>query len=219
LLLSPFATSGDGQILGRALRLWSPQVGFETSRDHVRWGGVVAGARCAITRDERNKITFYEASIPLESISELRPQRRAEINQTVRFTWIYHTGNAVVVPNADDPTEDTSPQNSLEWSRVANVFPWWRNTGSLMPSKNLYLAAQVPIGFTLNTPTRNPAATPTPFPTPRSTPRPPSSTRPPTGTQVLPPLPLPPSPDAQLPPAAPSIQSGPLPDLPPSPVQ
>jgi len=211
LLLSPFATSGEGQVLGRVLRLWSPQVGFETSRDHVRWGGVVAGARCAITRDERNKITFYEASVPLSSIPELRPQRRGEINQTVRFTWIYHTGNAVVVPDDDDTMEDVSMQNSLEWSRVANVFPWWRNTGSLMPSKNLYLAAQVPIGFTLNTPMRNPAPTPTP--------RSPSSTRPSTGTQVLPPLPLPPSPDAQLPPAAPSIKSDPLPNLPPSPVQ
>ena len=210
LLLSPFATSSDGQILGRALRLWSPQVGFETSRDLVRWGGVVAGARCNITRDERNKITSYEASIPLSSVPELRPQRRAEINQTVRFTWIYHTGNAVVVPNADDALESASVQNSLEWSRVANVFPWWRNTGSLMPSKNLYLAAQVPVGFTLNSPTRNnPTATPTPTPTPRPTPTP----------QVLPPLPLPPSPNAQLPPAAPAIKSDPLPDLPPSPVQ
>ncbi len=229
VLLSPFATSSEGQVVGRALRLWSPQSGFETATDRVNWGGDISGARCVVTRDERNKITFYEASIPLSQIPDLRPQHRMQIDQTVRFTWIYHSSDAAVVSNS---TDNVFGENALEWSRVTNVFPWWRNTGSMMPSKNLYLAAQVPVGFmprSIDLPQiQPPIATPTPTfipqstPQPQPTPRAPISSTPtpqPTPSQVLPPLPLPPSPDAQLPPAAPSVRNDPLPNLPQSPVQ
>ncbi len=231
-LLSPFRAASDGQIVARVLRLWNPQLGFESATDRVNWGGDVTNARCSITRDERNKITFYEASVPLSQIFDLRAQQRMQIDQPVRFSWIYHAPNT---------TDNTLSDSALEWSRVANVFPWWRNTSSLMPSKNLYLAAQVPVGFmprSIDVAQGQPASTPlvapspvatpvaTPMATPQNTPTPrvpdTSSTRTPIPQptpsptpQILPPLPLPPSPDAQLPPAAPSS----LPDLLPSPLQ
>jgi hypothetical protein len=171
----------------------------------------VAGARCAIRRDEQKRITFYEASIPLDEMPTLRPAMRARGDVPVRFSWILHT--------------DEGP--ALEWSRATSVFPWWSNTGSFLPPQQLYLAAQTPVGFTLNgTVDAGPGddARPEevrPIPVrPRPLPTPPPSTEPPTLPEIspLPPRVLPPveSPDGNpLPPAPPP--GGALPDLPPGP--
>ncbi len=232
-LLAP-ESRNDGQLSGRVRRLWNPQNAFETMNDDANRVLDVPGARCVVTRDERNGITNYEATIPLSQIADLRPQNRMRIRQTVRFSWILHLSHSA------DGSENAAG-DALEWSRANNVFPWWRNLGSLMPSSNLYLAAQVPIGFaprssdlpqmepaaTFETSTPRPSSTRTPIPAPvptpnalptpyqrpvqRPTPEPtPNATA--TPTQVLPPLPLPPSPDAQLPPAAPPIPN----ELPPN---
>ena len=237
-LLSPFATGEDGTPSGRVLRLWSPTVGFGATTDRVRWGGVVAGARCVLRRDDKTKLTTWETAIPLSQIAELQPARRLANNENIRFGWMLHN-------------DDSAP---LEWAQAANNFPWTRNSGSFLPTNILSGGVQTYVGFSrivsplstdnnadlhfdgsvwnppspTATPSVMPAATPKPTPsatpkptpaaTPKSTPSPTpraSSTRTPTPTQtpsatpnVLPPLP--PAPASSLPPMRPE----PLPQLP-----
>jgi hypothetical protein len=189
-LLSPFETRGDGTIGGRALRLWNNNVPFDgwngTVRDRVRWGGIVSGARCEISRDERRNITTYEASFPLSEMPTLRPDRRAAGDIAVRFSWLLHN--------------DEGP--ALSWGRATSVYNWWGNTTSFLPIDRLALAAQTPLGFTgviaprpqlaapsppivrpqihhevIPRPQETPRRTLTPQATPRPTPTPPTLPR------------------------------------------
>lgn len=89
------------------------------------------GARCVMRRDERRKITTYEACIPLAALPDLRPETRATGTSPVRFGWVLHN-------------DEGAP---LEWSAAVSVFQWWRNTQSFQPPTRLFLAAQMPLGF------------------------------------------------------------------------
>ena len=88
-------------------------------------------ARCVVRRDERQRLTFYEASVPLEALPDLKPALRAAKAESVRFAWILHN-------------DEGAP---LEWSAATSVFQWWRNPASFAPDSRLFLAAQMPLGF------------------------------------------------------------------------
>jgi hypothetical protein len=215
-LLSPFRTLANGAIEARVLRLWSPTLAFGGLPDRVRYGGVAPGARCAVRRDETAGVTFYEASIPLNSLPELQPMARAagQFNgPPLRFGWIAHN-------------ETGAP---LQWSQATGVFPWWNNPGSFLPDDALHFAAQSELGFTRRGEVGNappeyaPPSTPPTGPTtvqpvappviapPPSTP--PPGTPPPTPAPAPKPAPpeyTPPMPIDLLPPAAP-VEGQPLP--------
>jgi len=195
-LLSPFAALSDGTIEGRLLRLSSPTVAFDSLRDRTRWGGVVPAARCVVRRLPERNLSIYEASLPLSAMPDLEPLRRANSDAPIRFSWILHNNEGA----------------PLDWSEAASVFPWWGNTSSFAPAQNLYLAAQTPLGFTVNGPVdAGPSISSTPSTAPiRRKPlrRPPPMRRPqPPGDEVerLPPPPpyTAPMPPSMLPPAAP----------------
>jgi hypothetical protein len=198
-LLSPFSDETDA-IEGRVLRLWSTTVPFGEVRDTLRWGGAVPGSLCAIARDEANQITTYEASLPLSEMPMLRPAFRSARDMAVRFSWMLHNDEG----------------RALQWSRVNDVFPWWHNTGSFLPAQGVFLAAQVPLGFTqigaVNEGEPLPATLPSaPPPMTRTPVRPP--TLEPMSPRVLPPMNVPS--ENVLPPAP--VRNEPLPQLPPSP--
>jgi hypothetical protein len=134
-LLSPFHARPDGTIDARVLRLWSPQAPFAALPDRTRWAGAVPGARLEIRRNERAGETVYEAAIPLSEIPELNPMGRAATAQSfgnpVRFSWILHENDG----------------EKLQWARQNNVFDWWNNTGSFLPSSEFSYAAQTFLGF------------------------------------------------------------------------
>jgi hypothetical protein len=208
-LLSPFSDAND-DVEGRILRLWSTTVPFGEVRDTLRWGGAVPGAQCAIVRDEANQITTYEASLPLSEMPTMRPASRSARDMAVRFSWILHNDEG----------------RALQWSRATNVFPWWQNTGSFLPAQGVFLAAQVPLGFTqigaVDEGELLPATLPSaPLPMPRTpassaTPRVPTVRPPglePMSPRVLPPFNVPS--ENVLPPAP--VRNEPLPQLPPSP--
>lgn len=88
-------------------------------------------ARCVTRRDERRKVTFYEACVPLASLADLKPVIRAARDAPVRFGWILHNNEGA----------------PLEWSAAVSVFQWWRNPASFAPDSRLFLAAQMPLGF------------------------------------------------------------------------
>jgi hypothetical protein len=197
LLLSPFHTRADGTIEGRVLRLWNAQQPFGTLPDRVRWGGVAAGGRLEIRRDEREGETIYEAVIPLTEMPELAPSTRVATIQSfdapVRFSWILHT--------------DEKNGGALQWAQQSNIFPWWNNTNSFLPPQNAALAAQTLLGFTARGEVSSGASTvlpPPPVIPPTSLP--PASTPPSTVPLPLPPPPAPaphePSDNPPLPPAS-----------------
>ncbi len=183
---------------------------------------LLKNARCVLRRDERRKITTYEACIPLSALPDLSPGTRATGHLPVRFGWILHN-------------DEGAP---LEWSAAVSVFQWWRNTQSFQPPTRLFLAAQMPLGFAqigavstqtpiVTAPSIMPAPPPVVFPAsppggllPPAIPRyapPPKFNRPPEGgllppmsPRLLPPVSLPPG--RALPPRLPSLsKSGRLP--------
>jgi hypothetical protein len=194
---------------------------------------VVASSLCALRRDETNKLTTWEAAIPLSSLPELQPVRRATSNEAVRFGWVLHNDQGA----------------ALEWNAV-NSFAWTRNSGSFLPGNRFSAPLQTSIGFTRGvmapvvdqtadvhfdgsiwnpstSPTNPPVAQPTPvkppaapIPTPSPTPTPkptPSPTPKPTPTSTpLPPV-TPPLPPQTLPPLPPAPPASSLPELPPPP--
>ena len=192
---APFDNAGGRDLLsGRVLRLWSNTLPFGTLRDETRWGGAVPGAICIVRRDETRHITTYEASLPLSEMPTLRPNYRGARDIPVRFNWILHT--------------DEGP--ALQWSRVTDTFPWWKNPASMLPPQNEFLAAQTPLGFSVGASESLPQTAP-PIATQQSQPPTASTTRP----QNNPPQELPELPPARpLPPAA---NGESLPPLPPSP--
>lgn len=225
-LLAPFSTEG-GEPVGRVLRLWNGTAPFALTavRDRIRFGGAVPGARCAIGRNEKRGLTFYEASLPLAEMPSLRPQMRANGDIPVRFSWRLH----------DDG------DGSVSWSRANSVFPWWAGNGSFWPPRQILLPAQTPLGFSARPsgprkplfellplpvpapssetppdspaptlipfpiPTPAPAASPAPTPTPTPRPRRTAPRRPAFDLPEV--APMPPS---SLPPAAPEPDGEPI---------
>ncbi len=132
-LIAPFGQSGAGQYDGRVLKLWGNDIGFNRATDRVRWGGQVPGSNCAIRRDERGNLTFYEAAIPLAALPGIDPQKLAQRDDIVRFGWLLHNDEGEV----------------LDWGRENGNFPWWDNTATFLPEGRLTSALRGTLGFTL----------------------------------------------------------------------
>lgn len=168
-------------------------------------------ARCVVRRDEKQRLTFYEALVPLDALPDLKPAWRAAKAESVRFGWILRN-------------DEGAP---LEWSAATSVFQWWRNPASFAPDSRLFLAAQMPLGFgregTINAsaPRIAPSIVPAIAPTiaseagkssaPRRPPPIPARRSFPPGTGILAPMPpqlLPPVNELQgkpIPPSAPTV--------------
>jgi hypothetical protein len=105
-----FTSSG-----AQAIRLHGPRMML---RDHVpgnldAWYGPVEGAKVDIARDAKQKVTIYEAAIPLKALAGLRAER----GRTVRFSFRIGDGNGP----------------PLEWSRAAGVPDYLAGPGSFLP--------------------------------------------------------------------------------------
>jgi hypothetical protein len=140
-LLTPFRRGPSG-VEVRVLRLWSPSIPFGAPLDRVRWGGPVPGAQSAIRRDEPNKVTWYEASLPLNEIRELRPATRTPreatgLDSPIRLGWMLHRDDVapVVWPAAGSGFAwDVDSRAFFPPGRVAPTVPTllgWTQTGKL----------------------------------------------------------------------------------------
>jgi hypothetical protein len=205
ILLAPFSKNENDSIRARVLTLWNPTTPFGAVRDRLRWGGAINGADCRINFDRKKKEATYEAVIPLSALGDLNPQARLASattpDQPIRFSWIAHTFDGAAV----------------QWSKAANVFPWWGNSGSFLPADKGYLAAQTTLGFsqrgemarTTTAPLPNDnVSTPALPPMPRQQPQKPIAPMNPSPPQnqvpALPnPVPVQPIPPNLLPPAPP----------------
>jgi hypothetical protein len=205
ILLAPFAKNENDSIRARVLTLWNPTTPFGAVRDRLRWGGAISGADCRINFDRKKKEATYEAVIPLSALGDLNPQARLASattpDQPIRFSWIAHTYDGAAV----------------QWSKAANVFPWWGNSGSFLPADNGYLAAQTALGFSQRgelekapaAPLRNdnvstPALPPMPAQQPQKPIAPMNPSPPQNQVPALPnPVPVQPIPSNLLPPAPP----------------
>jgi hypothetical protein len=136
-LLSPFRRT-NGAIEGRVLRLWNPATPFGASLDAVRWGGAVPGAYCAVGRDSRHKITFYEASLPLNEMRELRPPTRLSrsngVDAPVRFAWMVHS----------------SENRPVVWPAPQEQWSWEHNSRSFFPPGQMAPTVPALLGWTQN---------------------------------------------------------------------
>ncbi len=189
-LLSPFHARPDGTIDARVLRLWNPQTSFGALPDRTRWAGAVLGAQLEIRRNERDGETMYEAAIPLSEIPELNPSTRVASAQSfgnpVRFSWIAHDNDG----------------SKLQWARENNVFDWWNNTGSFLPTSDFSTAAQTFLGFSQIGAIG--AGTAQARSTPGVNSAPPLS-NPPVTPAPVPVLPAPPQDEGNLPPYLPNV--------------
>ena len=194
-LIAPFGQSGAGQYDGRVLKLWGNDLGFNRAQDRLRWGGQVAGSDCAISRDERGGVTYYEAAIPLAMLPGIDPTALAQRDDIVRFGWLLHNDEGEV----------------LDWGQSVDNFSWWDNTATFLPEGRLTSALRGSLGFTLQGPVdggigstppppiinANPAA-PVVAPLPPLTippvAAPPTPAQPPVPGPVPPPVKLPPPP-------------------------
>ncbi len=134
-LLSPFGQKGPRDIDGRVLRLWAPEKPFNTATDRVRWGGFVSGATCAITRDEKAGLTFYEARLPLSALPSIDPAELSARDGVVRFGWVLHN-------------DEGTP---LDSGRALGNFSWWDNTATFLPEGILTSSLRSTLGFTPGT--------------------------------------------------------------------
>jgi hypothetical protein len=150
-LLSPFRATSTGAE-GRVLRLWSPTLPFGATLDTTRWGGAVPGAQCAVRRVAG--VTFYEASIPLNEIRELRPASRVARGVVpdvpVRFAWMLHNDDrrAVVWPARNFGFDWELDSRSLfPPGRIAPVVPallGWEQSGRLAGDAQVKIVAPRP---------------------------------------------------------------------------
>ena len=131
-LISPFNQRGAQEYEGRVLKLWGPDLAYNRAADKVRWGGVISGSKCAISRDEQGQITAYEAQIPFAAMPEINPQTLAERDNGVRFGWLLHN---------DEGT-------ALDFGRSLGNFAWWENTSTFLPEGQLSSALRATLGFT-----------------------------------------------------------------------
>ncbi|WP_123580329.1 hypothetical protein [Abditibacterium utsteinense] len=133
-LLAPFGQNGARDYDGRVLRLWAPDKPFNTLTDRIRWGGVVTGAACAITRDEKAGLTIYEARLPLSALPGIDPRELSARDGAVRFGWVLHN-------------DEGTP---LDSGRALGNFPWWDNTATFLPEGILTSSLRSTLGFTPN---------------------------------------------------------------------
>ncbi len=202
-LLAPFGQRGPRDYEGRVLQLWAPEKPFNSQIDRTRWGGAVAGAACAITRDEKAGLTIYEARLPFSALPGINPIDLAARDGAVRFGWILHN-------------DEGAP---LDFGREAGNFPWWDNTSTFSPEGTLTSALRLTLGFT------QPDASVSPVP---KTPRPLPLKAAPTPVIASPspaaPFPAPPPvvvplvivPSVVVPPAPPPVIAPAPPKLPPN---
>lgn len=99
----------------QVVRLRGPR---QVLRDHVpgnqdSWYGPVDGAQAIIARDEDNKVTVFEAAVPMSALAPLKGER----GRTLRFGFRIGDG-------------DRPP---LEWSRAAAVPDFLAGPGSYLP--------------------------------------------------------------------------------------
>lgn len=195
-LLSPFGQRAPREYDGRVLKLWAPEKPFNSVADRTRWGGAVAGAACAITRDEKAGLTIYEARLPFSALPGINPFDLAARDGAVRFGWILHN-------------DEGAP---LDFGRAAGNFPWWDNTSTFLPDGTLSSALRLTLGFSQNGEVLG-AGDKTPRPVSIQA-SPPSPTAPfPAPTPVIVPSVL-----APVPPPSPVVRPAPRnlpPDLPP----
>jgi hypothetical protein len=120
------STGGD-----RLIRIWGPDTsrrnGYQT--EAVPGIGPVTGGTVKITRDEADKLTLYEISIPRRQLALFDPG-----SGECRFGFVLHSS-------------ELTPPIALAWSDFAGVFDYWQTNGSFPPTWKDHLACQTFFGI------------------------------------------------------------------------
>ncbi len=130
-LLAPFGQRGPRDIDGRLLKLWAPEKPFNSASDRIRYGGAIAGATCAISRDEKSGLTIYEARLPFSALPGVDPLDLAARDGAIRFGWVLHN-------------DEGAP---LDYGAIAGNFAWWDNTSTFLPDGALSSSLRLTLGF------------------------------------------------------------------------